>query len=83
MPPPESTVADPLTADVAGLQATFDEVLTNARRASEQLRECHALLLKLAAEKVFFEFRPVTGAVKVAARELLTRHGILTSQEEQ
>lgn len=47
-----------------------------------RLAECHALLLRI-AETGRIEGRPVVGSARLAARQLLIRHGILQPQEAE
>ncbi len=55
--------------------------MAEARQRIEQLGECHDLLLRIEAEKGLFDARPVTGAVKLAARALLQRHGVIAAED--
>ncbi len=64
-----------------GIVEAFEALMAEARQRIEQLAECHALLLRLSEEKELFNCRPVTGAVKLAARALLQRHGILAAED--
>jgi hypothetical protein len=71
-----------LVADAESMRAVFEELLDKARGYKAQLDECHALLFRLAFDDLV-SARPVTGAVRVIARGLLERHGIVEPQEER
>jgi hypothetical protein len=66
--------------DAAPVAEEFGALARLGRLYAERLTQCHLLLLRLAADE-FFEARPVTGAVRLAARRLLVEHGILTEEK--
>ncbi len=78
-------ITDPITAnaeDVAVMLDAAEKLQAITRQRTLQLAECHALLLRFSEDK-FFDTRPVTGVARLAARNLLQRHGIIAAEEDQ